>query len=118
MNNCGIEYHVFKDKGIVVCKLWGCKYIPNNRIRKHRPGMFGFNYERYFIDDVYVGVAKCAAEDTFDEEYGKKLALTKARAKRCRAINNAISRYLKDVKRAIRDIERYEIHNVPDVERV
>lgn len=116
MADNGIEYHVYEDKGIVVCKLWGCKYIPYYRIQKHFPANAENNFIRYSIDDVFVGIAKCAAEDTFDLEYGKKLALNKARSKRGRAINNAIARYIKDITRAIKDIERYEIYNVPMVE--
>ena len=39
------------------------------------------------INERYVGVAKCHEHDTFDEEFGKKLALARANAKKADAIH-------------------------------
>ena len=113
-----IEFKVFKDKRVVVCKLYGCETIAISRIGKYtKISCFG-RFNNDFIDDVYVGVARCAPEDTFDEEYGKKLALARAKAKRGKAANNALYAFINDVKKDLERLEQYGIHQIPDTKDI
>ena len=117
-----VEFLVFEDKGVVVCKLYNCKYIALKRINKYTGGklvikMGGMDYcstESYFIDDVFVGVARCASEDKFDLEYGKKLALTRAKTKRGKAVNKAIESYVENIQSRLARLTKEGIHKVPD----
>ena len=112
-----VEYLVFEDKGVVVCKLWNCHFIALDRLAKY--SFFSvWNPEKYLVDDVFVGVAKCAPEDKFDLEYGKKLALTRAKIKRGNAVNNAIRTFIADVDKALTRLENEAVHRVPEIEDI
>ena len=111
-----VEYLIIESKGVVVCKLWDCSKIAEDRIEKYmKTKRWCYPRSRYSIEHCYIGIAKCAPEDTFDEDYGKKLALLKAKEKRGKAINNALKLYIRDTRRTLRDLERYGMHSVPSV---
>ena len=114
-----LEYWIDEEKGVVVCKIYDCHKIPLNRIYKYT----GINYEpsdeqywRYIIDYMYVGVAKCAKEDTFNKETGMKIALTKAKIKRGRAINRAVAKFIEDQVNTLKTLTMYGLHAIPQVE--
>lgn len=109
-----ISYKIDKKNKVVVCKLSGCTYIALDRIEKY--GLIDYAIPEAIIPDFYYGVARCLPEDKFDEEYGKEIALTKAKAKRCKAINKALKKYIKRVRRQLDTLEKYGIHQVPEVE--
>ena len=116
--NCGdIEFLVFANKGVVVCKIHNCEFLAINRITKYiemnSPLILSVAYD-YLIKNTFVGVAHCAPDDTWDEEFGKKLALTKAKAKRCKAINRAVKMFIEKTDRSLERLETYGIHEVPD----
>lgn len=128
-----VEFLVFEDKGVVVCKLHNCKYVAIKRIDKYTGGklvikMGNVNYRPsnldyrpsnyYFIDDTFVGVAHCTPEDKFNLEYGKKLALTRAKAKRGRAINKVIEKYVADIQNRLARLIKEGIHKVPDEKEI
>lgn len=50
-----------------------------------------------FINDRYVGIAKCREGDTFDEEFGKKLALAKAKVKKAYAIQSNFFKFIEQL---------------------
>ena len=108
-----IEYIVLEDKKIIVCKLWNCRYIASKRIRKHM-NLGCMDDDRYAICDVYVGIARCDDEDEFDIEYGKRLALKRAKIKRGEAINNAIRNYIKGTRSNLNKLEANGIHKLPE----
>lgn len=111
MNNSNIEYQVLEDKGTVVCKIWNCEDLAIKRIEKHRPLKVAEFSERYKVDDVFIGVAKCSDLKKFDIESGKKLAMKRAITKRSAAINEKIRRYIGDVQLALMELEGYEVRN-------
>lgn len=115
-NSSDVEFIVKADKGVVVCKLYNCSEIPVRRISKQVGTIFPYSVENYEIDNVYIGVAKCSPEDTFDEETGKRIALTKAKRKRGQAINNALKEFIADAEKDLKRIVEYGIHKIPDVE--
>jgi hypothetical protein len=49
------------------------------------------------INDHYVGIAKCHEGDTFDEEFGKKLALARAKAKKADAIHAKFFKFIEQL---------------------
>ncbi len=111
-----VEYFVFKNKGVVVCKLHNCKSLALDRISKYANVLCPvMDIHKYFINDVFTGVAKCSPDDSFDLEYGKKLALTKAKASRGKAINNAINLFIKNLNKSINNLQVYGLHEVPNV---
>lgn len=116
-NLSDIEFYVNKKKGTVACKLSNCSSIAINRIYRYTDNVIRWiaKPDRYLIDDVYLGIAKCAPEDSFDEEYGKKVALLKAKALRGRAINKALTRFTNDVWKSLTRLEDYGIHDIPSV---
>lgn len=50
-----------------------------------------------FINDRYVGIAKCHEGDTFDEELGKKLALARAKVKKADAIQSNFFKFIEQL---------------------
>lgn len=110
-----VEFIVKPEKRVVVCKLYNCEDIAINRIFKQANNVIPTVTRDYCIDDIYVGVAYCSPEDTFDEKIGKEIALTKAKRKRGQAINNAINEYIKNANKDLKRLSEYGIHDVPGV---
>ena len=104
-----LEFQLNESKGVVVCKIWDCKDLAIKRIEKHRPLKVGEFYERYRLDDVFVGVAKCSDLSKFDVEDGKKLAMKRAIVKRSAAVNETVMKYVEDVRQALEELVGYEI---------
>lgn len=50
-----------------------------------------------FINERYVGIAKCHDSDIFDEEFGKKLALARAKAKKADAVYRNFFKFIKQI---------------------
>ena len=113
MNRQEVEFLEFPNKGVVVCKLSGCGDIPLTRIEKYTRNVV-VNDPRYTIEDTFVGVAKCSPDDTFDLEYGRRLALVRAKSKRGAAINKALERFRKDMLQDIDRLMDEGVHPVPD----
>jgi len=102
-----------KDK-VVVCILYCNIWETYNRILKYYPDYNLSDLVRHMQDyNYYVGVAKCAPEDDFDIEYGKKLALTRAKIKRSKAMNREVIRVINKLKKSTELLEKYAIHHVP-----
>ena len=116
MSDNNVKYYVNRDKRTVVCILSGCKWNATHRIAKYVR-----NYS-YFIDpilkfnieDEYVGIAKCSPEDTWDEDYGQRLAFARARKKRDDAINDQISRALDILRTVVDTLSRHGYVYVSD----
>ena len=102
-----VEFLVFGK--VVVCKLYNCKYVALSRIKKNVPFVTCYKgLEEFLVDDVYTGIAKCSADDEFDLEFGKKLALRKARIKRNKAVKQVINKYLKKMERMLQELRNDE----------
>ena len=113
----GVTYYIDEASGTVVAKLHCSKYdaieafarICENEFYSHFSDCpFEINDRRYnstyskkhLIKDYYIGKAKCSADDKFDPEFGKKLALNRAKAK----YHDAVSMKLFDISRYIERI--------------
>ena len=95
-----VEYIVKEEKGIVVCIISNCELDAVELVDKHT-GLFGRTCvpENFAISDKFRGVARCTTDDTFDVEYGKKLAFKKAYLKYTKALEKRVRFILDDYKK-------------------
>ena len=95
MRNFDVNYIVNEEKGIVVCIISDCECNAIALIDSTTNSMIpGFPMpDTFFMSDKYKGIAKCSNEDTFDIEYGKKLAYRKAYLKYATALEKKV-RYI------------------------
>ena len=95
-----IEYRIDEENRTVTAILY-CSYrdpqmlfdkVVKNYIKGNGigPVAVGWDNEKYYINDYYVGKAKCHPDDTFDVEFGKRLALARVKQKYQRAVNKSI----------------------------
>ena len=110
-----VEYKVYPENGVVICRLLNCKDVPYSRIIKYMQ-QWPMNDSKYETDNVFIGIAKCSPEDTFDEQYGKKLALERAKEKRRKAFNDMVRLYVNDTMRGLNDLIQYGIHEDTELE--
>lgn len=104
MNN--VSYIVKADAGVVVAvlKTDPCETIDifyntaasaNRAIpARNRVAFIEANYVPSPLKNQYVGIAKCSKNDKFDVEFGKKLALTRAKLKKTKAIQKRFNKYV------------------------
>ena len=112
-----VIYKINKEKRTVVCIINGCEELASDRMYKYARHIEQ-RWLEFSIKRQYIGIAKCSPEDEWDEEKGKKLALIRAKRKRCRDINKMIYRVIDMMKREIADLEKYGIHKLPDENEV
>ena len=103
-----MEFIVSEENKAVICKLWNCSYAALNRIYRYTNAIVE-DEDKYLINNVYVGVATCSNGEEFDFEYGKNLALERARYNKQRAINNIIKQFIVDTRSALEELESEEI---------
>lgn len=65
------------------------------------------NGERYYMQDTYKAIAKCNDEDTFDAEFGKRLALGRLTDKYHKSLNKRIHNFIEDLDKVLDDAEDY-----------
>ena len=87
------KFFVNKEKGIVVCVIDMNLGMIADRFKKYDI-LIPDSYVLYDYHVTFKGIAKCAPEDTFDENYGKRLAEYRANVKRQRAVNKAFRKYI------------------------
>lgn len=107
------EYQVNKEKRTIVCiiKTWDEVF---SRLLK-----YGFkNYDYINKSCKYVGVAKCAAEDEWDEEFGRRLAEYRAMVARQKDVNREIKNFIRKTALNIDNLYNYGLikdpHNPAD----
>lgn len=80
-DNSKVTYYIDEDKKIVVCKLEGCKKDVINWAAQNDPMYCAYEFlstaYEHEINDTYKAKATCHAEDTWDVEKGKRIALCK-----------------------------------------
>ena len=94
--NYSVKYYIDKEKKVVVCKLTGCE---ENLMSDIYQDIYqtGYQHHSYFLlNDSYVGKAKCSENDTFDIEFGKKLAYQRAVVKLNTAKVKILKRFEKE----------------------
>ena len=95
-----IEYFVNEEKKVVVCKISNCMASLQCDMCKlgwpHHPDLF--------INDTFVGKARCSEDDTFDVETGKYIAYKRAVAKLNTAKLKVVKRFRKNQERGINEL--------------
>jgi len=112
MNNNGdkdIKWMIDKEHRVIVCTLTNCEKIACERIWKYCK-RYPLEFDKYYLRKEYVGVARCAPGDEWDEEYGKALALKRAKRKRGVAANLAVIRYYNKAKHDLNRLLEYGVH--------
>ena len=102
MNN--VVYHVNKDKGVVVCILKCDTEEPRLIFEKALSKTYKAGHMAVCaiydpngdteVNEQYVGIARCSKNDTFNEEFGKKLALARAKVKKTYALQKQFFKYI------------------------
>lgn len=99
-----MRYFVDKENGIVKATIDGCDKDVYKLVLKRMKIAHLFNpvvlYDVLKLNKRYVGVAKCAPTDTFNEEIGRIMAARRASVKYERARLKAIERlqkYLEEI---------------------
>lgn len=97
------KYIINEEKGIVVCIISDCEENAIELIDEQFGYTHAFNNipipVKYILNNNYKGVAKCADGDTFDVEYGRKLAYKKAYLKYVTALNKKVNHFVNDYKK-------------------
>lgn len=105
------KFVVNKEKRTVVCII---TTVDDVVLRLGKYGLADEGYENFYADErVYRGIAKCAPEDTWDETYGMKLAECRAMTKRQEDVNRELTKYIKDCRRRLKNLERYGMLRTP-----
>ena len=110
-----VKYFIDEKNKTIVCQLCNCKHIAEYRVEKYATHLAP-RFKELDISDKFYGIARCNPEDEFDIEYGKKISLTRAKRKRGQAINNMIKNLINKVQRELDTLEKYGIHEVPEVD--
>ena len=100
-----LKVNVIKDQGKIIACLSGCEYDAYNIIRKRLPDYVAVCPEATAIKPMYKAVAKCHPDDTFDEEYGVKLARDRVIAKYNKDVKKVLSAFVIEVGDAVDCIE-------------
>lgn len=94
-----LQYVINEEKKTVTCIAWECENDLIEHLLKKSSDSFTLdtlvqNYEMLLLNHKYVGTAKCAPEDTFDIEIGKKIARAKMRERYTRDKLKGIDNFL------------------------
>jgi len=106
-----VTYYVNREKKTVVAVIMCNDFIPFYILDKvfdkfedgngnHNLLKMSFDYRHAhnaLVNERYVGVAKCHESDTFDEEFGKKLALARAKAKKAAAVYDNFFKFIEQL---------------------
>ena len=106
-----VTYYVNRDKKTVVavikCKIGTPVGIFDKVVKKLQKANGNknvldvrgdyFKSQNVYINERYVGVAKCHEHDVFDEEFGKKLALARAEAKKADAVHTNFFKFVEQL---------------------
>lgn len=117
MNKGKINYVVNPEKRTVVCYLMGCYYDIEDKLPSYQVALadrFGLDIN---LQPKYIGIAKCAPEDEFDENIGKSIALDRMLVKYhkdCAKIYRQLSELMLDILGNVIDKMEYHQQKVYD----
>lgn len=109
-----IRYEIDTEKRTVTAKLTGCKLnVVNALNRKFGGAIVAENTKLYkdaLMQDEFTGVARCHPDDTFDVDFGRKLAKQRMMLKHHKAKLRALEAVQKDFVRMIAVVVKMEDH--------
>ena len=93
MDSFMVDYIVKEKEGVVVCIISDCEFNAI-ALTDEYTDMFFMPWCQapleFRLNEQYKGIAKCVAGDTFDEEYGKRIAYRKAYLKYATALEKKV----------------------------
>lgn len=95
------KYIIDKENRVVICILTTFNDVPN-KLSKYK--ILTEDYIDLKPLRSYKGIAKCAPEDEWDENYGRQLAEYKASRLRQIDVNNELKKYIKHICRGVDDL--------------
>ena len=105
------EYIVNEKKRTVVCVITTVNDVPG-RLAKY--DLADEDYDDIDFDvREYKGIAKCAPGDTWDEEYGRRLAEYRAARARQVDVNNELKAYIRGISKCIDNLYDYGLMKDP-----
>lgn len=104
--------------GIVKASVSGCRFDAMDKINGKFVATttsaieFGSNvwskaHKHYIMNDTYSAIARCAPEDEYNFEVGKKIAMKKLNDKYHRSLDRRIVRFKNDVTKMLQNVEQY-----------
>jgi hypothetical protein len=115
MDKTRVKYIVDKNNGIVVAEIDGCRcdaieelnrrFIPN--VTSGIDVMWSYGNRKFLMKDKYRAVARCHEEDTWDEEFGKRVACAKLTDVYHRSMNKRLNLFVTKFSRIVGEISDY-----------
>ena len=110
-NRIFTEFFVNEERRTVACVLTVANDVPR-RLKKY--GLADELYDNIGYDiREYKGLAKCAPEDEWDEDYGMRLAEYRAEKARQIDVNNELKHFMKNINRCIDNLYDYGLMKNP-----
>lgn len=94
----GEIFYINKAERTVTCVLYGCCNAVTRLVEKYADQVLSGYYDDLSINYSYVGIAKCAPEDEFNEEFGMRLARYRASRKKEGDIKVVIRKFAKKLR--------------------
>jgi hypothetical protein len=115
MDKTRVNYIVDETNGVVVAEIDGCRYdaieeLNNRFIPNVTSGImvaWDFNNRKFLMKDKYRAVAKCHEEDTWDEDFGKRVACAKLTDVYHRSMNKRFNLFVAKFSRIIEEVSDY-----------
>ena len=115
MDKTRVNYIVDEKNRIVVAEIDGCRYDALHELNnKFIPnvtsgiGVIGdYARSKFMMKDKYRAVAKCHEEDTWDAEFGKRVACAKLTDVYHRSLNKRLNLFSAKFSRIVYDVTSY-----------
>lgn len=116
MDKTKVQYKVIPENGVVVATIYNTSFdavdMINERFMQHATSSLyikcrDYRDERFMMPNYFKAVAKCNAEDTFDENVGKRIALNKLTDAYHNSLNVHLFNYLTYISACADNIEEY-----------
>ena len=96
MEDC--NFYVNQNERIIVCVLEGTQYMFLNYVSNKLNFSYIFTDDTFFkklnMPNRFVGIARCAEDDTWNEEFGRKIAYLRLREKVYHSFFNRAKLYI------------------------
>lgn len=115
MDKTRVKYIVDETNRIVVAEIDGCRFdaveeLNNRFIPNVTSGIvvaWDFNNCKFMMKDKYRAVAKCHEEDTWDAEFGKRVACAKLTDVYHRSMNKRLNLFAAKFSRIVAEVSNY-----------
>ena len=117
MDKTKVEYKVHPEHGIVIATICGCRadaiayfnkqFLVQTTSQLELDYFWNWDVKKAAMPDSFKAIARCHEEDTFDEETGKRIALSKLTKKYHNALCKRVAYINKSLIKATQLCENY-----------